>query len=148
DRLDFSEVAYFRPDFAQASLGELMNRLGMYPQGILVSSHFLQQHHLLEGQQLVLDITLDYETYEIPFLIVGVYDYFPTAYPADQEVFVGNLDYLFAQAGKETFHQIWLKTAPDAEPAAIAQAVLELGVYPIKQADARARIVLDEERVE
>jgi putative ABC transport system permease protein len=148
DRLDFPQVAYFRDDFTRAPLGALMNRLGMYPQGVLVSSRFLQRHNLLEGQQLALDITLDYDAYEVPFLIVGVYDYFPTAYPADQEVFVGNLDYLFTQTGIETFHQIWLKTEPDANPAAIAEAVLGLGVYPIKQADARARILLDEERVE
>lgn len=148
DRLDFPEVAYFRADFMQAPLGEIMNRLGMFPQGVLVSSRFLRQHNLLEGQQLVVDITLDGETYELSFLIVGVYNYFPTAYPADQEVFVGNLDYLFAQAGKETFHQIWLKIRPAADPAAIAQAVLDLGVYPIKRVDARARILLDEARVE
>jgi putative ABC transport system permease protein len=148
DRLDFPQVAYFRDDFTRAPLGALMNRLGMYPQGVLVSSRFIQRHNLLEGQQLALDITLDYDAYEVPFLIVGVYDYFPTAYPADQEVFVGNLDYLFAQTGKETFHQIWMKTSPGANPASIAEAVLELGVYPIKQADARARILLDEERVE
>lgn len=148
DRLDFPSVGYFRADFVQATLGELMNRLGMYPQGLLVSSSFAQKARVLEGQQVALKVEVDSDLYEIPFLVVGVYDYFPTAYPADKEVFIGNLDFLFTQAGKETFHQIWLKTAANADPAAINKAVLDMGVYPIKQADARAQIVLDEERVE
>jgi len=148
DRLALPQVLYYRNDFTQAALGELMNRLGMYPNGVLVSRRFLQRTRLLEGQQLEMTVKVDYDRYDVSFLIVGVYDFFPTAYPADQEVIIGNLDSLFAQVGKETFHQIWMKTDPAVDPAAITEAVLGLGVYPIKQVDARALITLDEERVE
>ena len=112
DRLDFPQVMYNRADFTQAPLGELMNRLGMYPNGVLVSSRFLSRNRLLEGQRVTMQVTVDNDSYDVAFLIVGVYDYFPTVYPADKEVFVGNLDYLFTQVGKETFYQIWLKTRP------------------------------------
>ncbi len=148
DRLDFPAVVYYRADFSQAPLGELMNRLGMYPNGLLVSSHFLARHRMVEGQQLTLEVTFNYEPVELAFLIVGVYDYFPTVYPADEEVFVGNLDYLFEQAGDETQHQIWLRTQADAVPTAMMDAVIGMGVWPVQQADARARLLLDEERVE
>ena len=148
DRLALPQVLYYRNDFAQAALGELMNRLGMYPDGVLVSRRFLQRTRLLEGQRLPLTVQVDYDRYDVNFLIVGVYDFFPTAYPSDREVIVGNLDSLFAQVGKESFHQIWMKTDPAVDPASIAAAVLALGVYPIKQVDARALITLDEERVE
>ncbi len=148
DRLDLPQVLYFRDDFTQASLNELLNRLGMYPNGVLVSRQFLQRTQMVEGQPLPLTVKVDYDTYELNFLIVGVYDYFPTAYPADQEVIIGNLDQLFTAVGKETFHQIWMKTEPTVDPATISEAVLAMGVYPIKTQDARALITLDEERVE
>lgn len=148
DRLLLPQVLYYRSDFAQASLGELMNRLGMYPNGVLVSRRFLQRARVLEGQQLSMAVEVDYARYDINFLIVGVYDYFPTVYPTDQEVVIGNLDYLFGQVGKETFHQIWMKTDPAVDPVTIDTAVRTLGVYPIKQTDARALVTLDEERVE
>lgn len=148
DRLDFPEVAYYRADFSQAPLGELMNRLGMYPNGLLVSSHFLARHRMVEGQRLALEVTFHYEPVELEFLIVGVYDYFPTVYPTDQEVLIGNLDYLFEQAGDETQHQIWLRTKADAVPDAMMEAVIGMGVWPVDQRDARARLLIDEERVE
>ena len=148
DRLALPQVLYYRPDFTHASLGELMNRLGMYPRGVLVSSRFLQRTRMLEGQQLALKVEVDHKRYDVDFLIVGVYDYFPTAYPASQEVIIGNLDYLFRQVGHETYSQIWMKTAPTVDPAEIEQAVLNMGVYPSKKEDTRALITLDEERVE
>jgi putative ABC transport system permease protein len=148
DRVALPHVLYYRNDFAQAGLGELMNRLGMYPDGVLVSSRFLQRSRLLEGQRLPITVQVDSDRYDLDFTIVGVYDYFPTVYPTDGEVIIGNLDWLFAQAGKESFHQIWMQTDPAVDPTSISAAVLGLGVYPIREVDARALITLDEERVE
>jgi putative ABC transport system permease protein len=148
DRLDFARVAFYRDDFSQASLGELLNRLGMYPHGILVSSHFLERNRLVEGQKLTLDIEFNFESLEQEFTIVGVYDYFPTVYPADTEVFVGNLDYLFEQAGDATLHQVWLKTAPDAQPEIIVEQLIAMGIWPVQKEDAGALLAIDEERVE
>ncbi|MCX6050250.1 MAG: FtsX-like permease family protein [Chloroflexi bacterium] len=148
DRLDFPHVMYSRADFTQAPLGELMNRLGMYPNGILVSSRFLSRNRLVEGQHVPLQVEVDNAAYDLDFLIVGVYDYFPTVYPADKEVFIGNLDHLFAQVGKETFYQIWMKTRVDADPAVIDKAVRDMGVYAVGQEEANALITIDEERVE
>ena len=148
DRFDFPRVAFHRPDFNQISLGELMNRLGMYPNGILVSRNFLQRSRLLEGQTTKLDISINYGAFEHEFLIVGVYDYFPTAYPQDTEVFVGNLGYLFEQVGDESLHQIWMTTGDDALPETIIDNLLALGIWPIRIRDARALLTLDEERVE
>lgn len=148
DRFDFPRVAFHRSDFNQASLGDLMNRLGMYPQGILVSRNFLQRSRLLEGQTTTLDISINYGSFEHEFMIVGVYDYFPTAYPQDTEVFVGNLNYVFEQVGDESLHQIWMKTNDDATPQTIVDHLLELGIWPIQIRDARSLLTLDEERVE
>ena len=148
DRFDFPRIAFHRSDFNRASLGELMNRLGMYPNGVLVSRNFLRRSRLLEGQTTKLTISINYGSFEHEFLIVGSYDYFPTAYPEDTEVFVGNLDYVFEQVGDESLHQIWMKTRADAVPETIEESVKGLGVYPIRIRDARALLTLDEERVE
>ena len=148
DRYDFPRVAFHRSDFNRFSLGELMNRLGMYPNGILVSRNFLQRSRLLEGQMTKLNITINYGKFEHEFLIVGVYDYFPTAYPQDTEVFVGNLEYLFEQVGDESLHQLWMTTGDDAAPQTIIDNLLDLGIWPVRIRDARALLTLDEERVE
>ena len=148
DRYDFPRVAFHRSDFNRASLGELMNRLGMYPNGILVSRNFLKRSRLLEGQTTKLDISINYGSFEHEFLIVGAYDYFPTAYPEDNEVFVGNLGYLFEQVGDESLHQIWMKTRDDVVPQTIVDSLKDLGIHPIRIRDARALLTLDEERVE
>ena len=148
DRYDFPRIAFHRSDFNYASLGELMNRLGMYPNGVLVSRNFLRRSRLLEGQMTKLTISINYGSFEHEFLIVGSYDYFPTAYPQDTEVFVGNLDYVFEQVGDESLHQIWMKTSADAVPESIIESIKGLGVHPTRIRDARALLTLDEERVE
>ena len=148
DRFDFPRVAFHRSDFNYAPLGEMMNRLGMYPNGILVSRNFLRRSRLLEGQTTELQISINYGSLEHEFLIVGAYDYFPTAYPEDVEVFVGNLDYVFEQVGDESLHQIWMKTNTEAVPQTIVDTLIEMGIWPIRIRDARALLTLDEERVE
>ncbi len=148
DRFDFPRVAFHRSDFNQFPLGELMNRLGMYPNGILVSRNFLERARLLEGQTTKLNVTINYGNFEHEFLVVGVYDYFPTAYPQDTEVFVGNLGYLFDQVGDESLHQIWMTTSEGASAETIVDNLLDLGIWPVRKRDARALITLDEERVE
>ena len=148
DRFDFPRIAFHRSDFNYAPLGEMMNRLGMYPNGVLVSRNFLRRSRLLEGQTTELTISINYGSLEHDFLIVGAYDYFPTAYPEDTEVFVGNLDYVFEQVGDESLHQIWMKTDSEAVPQTIVDNLIEMGIWPIRIRDARALLTLDEERVE
>jgi putative ABC transport system permease protein len=60
------------------------------------------------------------------FEIVGVFDLFPTWYPNDEDagpLFVGNLDYLFQQAGGQYPYNVWLKTDPNIAAEDIIQGV-------------------------
>jgi len=148
DRLDFPTVAFFRPDFANDSLGELMNRLGMYPNGILVSQQFLKTNNLQTGQRLDLDINTGTATQKVGFVIVGTFNYFPTMYPQKGDVFVGNLDYLFDQFGGAFRHSIWLRIEPSADVAAIRRQIQDMGIEITNEADARLDIVQDQDRVE
>jgi putative ABC transport system permease protein len=56
---------------------------------------------------------------EMTVEIVGVVDRFPTWYPQDDDgrkvsLMVGNLDYLFEQAGGTYPYDVWLRISPDA----------------------------------
>lgn len=148
DRLDFPQVAFYRADFNPAPLGELMNRLGMYPNGVLVSRNFLRRSRLLEGQRIKLDISFNFSSFEHEFLIIGSYESFPTVYPEDTEVMIGNLDYLFEQVGDQALHQIWMKTEPDADSQTMVDRLLQMGIWPIKEQDTRALVIQDQEQVE
>jgi putative ABC transport system permease protein len=51
--------------------------------------------------------------------VAGVIDYFPTWYPEIGPLIVGNLDYLFLQAGGVYPYNVLLKTNPDIDPTTI-----------------------------
>ena len=59
DRAEFSSVSWFRSDFADDSLGGLMNRLAAAPEAVLVSRAFLAQHLLRVGDRLDLWVILE-----------------------------------------------------------------------------------------
>ena len=113
DRLDFPRVAYFRDDYAPVSLGELLNRLGAQPSGILVTPKFLGTLGLNIGDTLPLDVMVQEETQHIEFTVVGTFDEFPTVYESQSTAVVANLDFVFDQFGGIFPHSIWLRTTPD-----------------------------------
>ena len=81
DRLDFPLTAWFRSDYAAESLGGLMNRLALVPDGILVSQKFLEDNSLHVGDRLQLLVIPTFAVdMRAPFTIVGAYEYFPTVY--------------------------------------------------------------------
>ncbi|HOT92929.1 MAG TPA: ABC transporter permease [Anaerolineae bacterium] len=114
DRAEFSQVAFWRNDFASESLGGLMNALALNHNGVLVPGSFLREHALLIGDNIRLSVVTYGQNNEIDFKIVGTFDYFPTWYPSEGPLFVGNLDYLFENAGGQFPYSVWLKTAPNA----------------------------------
>jgi putative ABC transport system permease protein len=123
DWADFPRVSFWRGDFAPVSLGELMNRLAAEPAGLLVSRDLLKSQNLTIGEGLVLNAYAVGERLMIPYRIVGVIDYFPTWYPADGPLVVGNLEYLFTQVGSEIPYDVWLDVEPRADTASIVDGV-------------------------
>jgi putative ABC transport system permease protein len=116
DRLDFPGAAYWRRDFAPASLGALMNALGAVPNGILVPRNFLAQTGMKEGDTLQLTIATDINQAMMESIIVGSFNMFPTWYQEESgPLFIGNLDFLFDQAGGQSPYQVWVKTDPDID---------------------------------
>ena len=112
DRFDFSQVAFWRPDFSGQSLGDLMNYLSMFPDGVLIPEAYLGQKGLRAGDTLPLSLVIYDQKVDLNFKIVGGFKYFPTWYPKDGLMVVANLDYLFENAGGTYPYEVWMKTVP------------------------------------
>jgi putative ABC transport system permease protein len=67
--------------------------------------------------------------------IVGTFDLFPTWYPEDGAMIVGNLEELFLRAGAEYPHEVWLSTTSKADPESIAYTVRGFSILLDQQAD-------------
>lgn len=147
DRVDFGQVAYFRPDFAGGeSLGGLLNRLALAPDRLLASRTFLARYGLAEGDRLRLTVQAADQVADATFTVAGALDLFPTTYPTDGPVFVANLDYLFEQLGGLYPYDVWLRLVPDADTAQVIAGVRGLGVQVITGQDARGLIATEQGR--
>jgi putative ABC transport system permease protein len=120
DRADAARVVFYRPDFGP-SMGELMNRLALQQDGVLLSEEFLEQTPFEIGDTVRIQVDAPDFARQFPFTIVGAYRYFPTVYEERQgrTAVIGNLDYLYNQLGATLIHNVWLRLEPDADPQAM-----------------------------
>lgn len=112
DRVDFPKAAYWRRDFAPASLGALMNALAVARDGVLLPREFMRQNAIRVGDSIVVRVSTYGVRAEMNMKVVGDFDYFPTWYPDEEDVgplVVGNLDYLFEQMGGMFPYDVWAK---------------------------------------
>ncbi|HTX90649.1 MAG TPA: FtsX-like permease family protein [Anaerolineales bacterium] len=125
DRATFGKAAYWQYNFASLPLGFLMNSLGANPDGVLVSTDLMKSQHLKLGDKLIFGIQTGVAGESIPMelTVVGTVNLFPTWYPKDGPLFVGNLDNFFLHAGTEYPHEVWLRTTRNADPEGIVYAV-------------------------
>ncbi len=148
DRIDFPQVAFWRRDFAPASLGALMNGLAVYSDGVLVSRRFMSQHALKGGDTFRIGVNTFGERVEMDVQIVGAFDLFPTWYPEDGPLFVGNLDYLFTQAGGQYPYDVWLKTDGQADYEEIVGGVRDLRLRVVDWDAPLDRVLVEQLRPE
>jgi putative ABC transport system permease protein len=144
DRVDFPGVSFFRRDFASDSLGMLMNRLALNPRALLVDRDFLAGNRLNVGDTLRLDLAIGTERRTVEFVVAGVLNLFPTQYPEDGALFVGNLDYAFQQMGDEYPYDVWLATDGRRPPEAIVADLEKIGFRIMGHYDAR-QMILEEQ---
>jgi putative ABC transport system permease protein len=123
DRYNLANIAFWRPDFASESLGELMNRLAAMPDGVLVNDAFLARHALNQGDLITLHIANFITARDVDFYIAGTFHLFPTYYPSEANLFVSNLDYVFESLGSEYPYDVWLKTDSNSTNAAEMGAI-------------------------
>jgi putative ABC transport system permease protein len=115
DRTEFPSIAYWRNDFAAGSLGALMNALATTTDGVLVSKGVMQQEGLQGGDLVRVTVNIYGQLVTVDLRVVGSFDLFPTWYPSKGPLFVGNLDYLFQQAGSDLSYYVYMKTDPNLD---------------------------------
>lgn len=140
DRYDFGQVAFWRGDFAAESLGALMNALAANPDGVLLPRSLAETYSLETGDPVYVSITSDLSGVRatLPLRMVGTFDLFPTWYPTNGPLFVGNLDYVFERAGGDFPYYVWFDAdpaltrsqlnAPEWQPIALNQPDYQIGI--------------------
>ncbi len=71
DRLDFPKAAYWRYDFAPASLGALMNALAVTPDGILLPRKFMRENAIRVGEPIQVRVSSYGERADMTMTVVG-----------------------------------------------------------------------------
>ena len=112
DRLDFPQVAFWRRDFAPDTLGALMNALALNVDGVLVPRRFMQEHALQVNDTIRIVVRANEQHTDLDLRILAAFDLFPTWYPQDGPLFVGNLEYYFQQLGTLIPYNVWLRADP------------------------------------
>jgi putative ABC transport system permease protein len=151
DRAAFPSTAWFRQDFAHESLGSLMNRLALTPDGILVPQQFLREHPVQIGDKVSVRVVVAQGTsFTSSFTVVGTYEYFPTVYEEDGMTVIGNLDHLSNVFGFYARHNIWLDVHEGADGQAVFEAVSKMkqDIEATRQRDASAMIAEEKTKME
>jgi putative ABC transport system permease protein len=140
DRAEFARVAFWRRDFAPASLGALMNALAVSQNSVLVSRQTLAQNGLAVGDRLRIAVEALGSKTDLDVVVAGGFDLFPTWYPQQGALFVGNLDYLFEKVGAQVPYDVWLKVDGTRDGAEIITSLRKVG-FQIAFADDALRTI-------
>ncbi|MBN1563006.1 MAG: ABC transporter permease [Anaerolineae bacterium] len=141
DRADFGAISFWRFDFTDYRLGYLLNALATQNDTVLVSRDVLESTSLQEGDFIRLEVRSYSDTIPVELQIVGVLDYFPRWFPQeDGPLFVGNLDYLFEQAGGELSHVVLARASDDFDNTVLTKEILSRGADGVTIKDPFQRI--------
>lgn len=148
DRIDFTKVVWFREDFADDSLGGLMNSLALSPNSILVPRALMGPLNWRVGDEVGLEVSMARgHSVQDQFVIAGAYDQFATIYHQPWTV-IGNMDHVFALAGTDFVHNIWLGVDESVEAIELKQAIRRMGIEPTRWRHVPTRILEEQARME
>ena len=126
DRLDFPKVAFYREDFADQSLGALMNGLGSDLYGVLIPRWLAEEKGFRVSDRLLISASILDQTYEQEMVVVGIFDYFPTIYPSNRPTFVVNLEALFDNPESIIGYDTWLDLREDSDVDFLLNQILRM----------------------
>lgn len=113
DPESFANTAFWRRDYASASLGDLMAPLSDSPNAVLVASELARSAGLDVGSTLRLDLITNGERAEFDAVVVGTFDQFPRWFPDRQSpLVVGRADTVEALAGATHDRTVLLRPGP------------------------------------
>jgi putative ABC transport system permease protein len=149
DRLDFARVSYWRKDFADDSLGTLMNALASASDGVLVPDTVMARYALHIGDPILVRVSLKDGSAQLKLRVVGVFHRWPGWYPqmaGGTMLFVGNLDHLFDAAGYQTPYHVLLDLDDGAQVKQVARGVLEAGFDLVRYESVNAYVAEEQAR--
>ena len=127
----------------------MMNALAIQSDGVILPSEPAELLGLEEGDEITINVLIDDFYIEIPFTIIGTYDYWPTVYPEDNSyTLIASLDYMIMITGGEFPHNIWLDLEPGADPETVLAEVRAMGIEPLKAKELNSLLVEDKDRLE
>ncbi len=130
DRESMAAITYFRSDYGDKPLADLLNELAGNRTGVLINRATAETYKLQVGQEITLQISALNSWYQTTVPIVDVIDYFPTLDPRDGFFMIGNLDPIFELVGTELPHDIWLRMKPGADSNTVLEQVKAQG-FPV-----------------
>ena len=148
DRATLGEVAFWRGDFARYRLGSLLNALATSPDALLVSDDFMRANGLRVGDFLRMDVRVPDGVVQVNAQIVGGVDYFPTWYPEEGPLFIGNLDALFTTTGGELPYEVWLRTTAEFDEAALSDWLWDQKLFTWRWTEPYTQIAEEQVRPE
>jgi putative ABC transport system permease protein len=140
DRVDFPLTAFWRRDFAPNNLGVLMNSLAIAPNAVLAPRSFLANYGLQPGDMVRAEVKVYDRVVPMNLKVANAFDLFPTWYPDAGPLFVGNLDYLFEQAGEKFPYRVLVKTDPRYNREKIVSELRDLDLEIVSYQDSRQAI--------
>lgn len=118
----------WRDDYADESLGALMNHLAESPESVLVSEKLFKESGLRVGDRISIEMSDLGTRQDVLFTVAGILGYFPTLYPEDKPFIIGNLDHSFdMQSGQYDF-EVWLDLKPGTNIQGIEAAAYGYGL--------------------
>ncbi|MEZ4633897.1 MAG: ABC transporter permease [Caldilineaceae bacterium] len=136
DRLDFSKVAFWRRDFAGATLGSLMNSLALSNDAVLLPRSLMRENAIAVGDTIQVQVARYGIRSTFTMQVVGDFNLFPTWYPDDGPLLVGNLDFIFEQLGGEFPYDVLVRT----DSMDFEQMARDLRAYDIQVVDWRSSV--------
>lgn len=129
DRMTLPDVAFFRQDFADEHLIELMNRLAAFPDAVLIDRETWQKMGLQVGDPVEISLKVGTEPVLVKLTAVGFFGHFP-AWDSSKtrSLFVANLDYLFESMGGLQPYKIWMRTSSTFDSETLTSQANRLGV--------------------
>ena len=138
DWRDFSDVAWFRRDFADWHIQTYMNFLGSNEEAIIAHRAWAAQNNLQPGDRI--SITINRRPTD--FTLVGVVDYWPTLYPEEGSFFIGNIDYILDKTGLQPYG-VWMNLAPGKRAGEVLDDIFRLGNIVVSAQDNQAIQILN-----
>ncbi|RMG70657.1 MAG: hypothetical protein D6711_16835 [Chloroflexi bacterium] len=130
DRVSLPAIAYFRDDFADQPLADLLNQLAGERTGIIISRQTAEAYNLIVGQEVTFGVQALNTWFDTRVPIVAVVDYFPTLDPNAGFFAITNLDPIFELVGTQLPHDYWLRLAPGYDVATVKAHIDEIA-FPV-----------------